>query len=226
MSGLLVACTVRTLQDVDAVRGSSRRGRPPGADGAETRHRILHSARRVFSSVGFDRASLKEIAEDAGLTRNAIANYYPNKVELHRAAFASIEEEAINQILAQASLVEGPIEKRLFAVFETATQLNRVDDSFVRFLITSTVDGMTHPELRDSSARRFVALGHFLEDAVATARRRGEVAADIDATAAAQLMVNLLWGLAIESALVPNDRRLKRNLAVLEGFLGKGLRPL
>ena len=51
-----------------------RPGRPLGADGAETRLKILHSARQVFASTGYERASLKQIAEDAGITRNAIAN--------------------------------------------------------------------------------------------------------------------------------------------------------
>lgn len=51
-----------------------RPGRPLGADGAGTRLKILHSARQVFATIGYERASLKQIAEEAGITRNAITN--------------------------------------------------------------------------------------------------------------------------------------------------------
>jgi hypothetical protein len=44
-------------------------GRPYGADGVETRRKMLHSARQIFSTIGFDRASRCRVVlpEDAGL---------------------------------------------------------------------------------------------------------------------------------------------------------------
>ena len=75
---------------MNAPASRRRPGRPLGADGAETRAKILHSARQVFATTGYERASLKQIAEDAGITRNAITNYYTSKSELYGAALASV----------------------------------------------------------------------------------------------------------------------------------------
>jgi AcrR family transcriptional regulator len=102
-----------------------RPGRPLGADGAETRLKILHSARQVFASTGYERASLKQIAEDAGITRNAIANYYASKIELYGAALASVQAVVAGQILDDAKNVTGSVHRRVMAVFESVSRSTR-----------------------------------------------------------------------------------------------------
>lgn len=198
-------------------------GRPTGADGAETRRRILLSARRVFSSIGFDCASLREIAADAGLTRNAIANYYPGKVELHAAAFASIQEEAIGTILAEASAESGPVNKRIMALFRSAVAMNEIDDTFVRFLITSTVDAVHHPELRDHSMRQLAAVRTYIWDTLTVAAEEGEISTSLDTEAAAQVFTDLLWGLAMDAGFLSDTARVGQTLAALESLVGAAL---
>jgi AcrR family transcriptional regulator len=48
----------------------------------ETRERIIASAARVFARKGFQRASLDEVAADAGLTKGAIYWHFKNKNDL------------------------------------------------------------------------------------------------------------------------------------------------
>jgi AcrR family transcriptional regulator len=199
-------------------------GRPPGVDGADTRRRILHSARLVFSQCGFDRASLKDIAEAAGLTRNAIANYFPGKAELHAAAFASIQQDAVTQILAEASAVDGPVDRRIFAVFDSAIALHQVDPTFVRFLISSSVDAAHHPELR--APRQHADVRGYLRDTLAAAVERGELAADTDVAATAQVFADLLWGLAMDIGFLSDPARVPATLAALDRLIGAALRPV
>ncbi|HXL62666.1 MAG TPA: helix-turn-helix domain-containing protein, partial [Mycobacterium sp.] len=54
---------------------SLRAGRYQSAKAAETRERIVRVAREVFSELGYDAATVQEIALRAGLTRPAV-NYY------------------------------------------------------------------------------------------------------------------------------------------------------
>jgi AcrR family transcriptional regulator len=194
-------------------------------DGAETRRRILHSARLVFSEHGFDRASLKEIAEAAGLTRNAIANYFPGKAELHAAAFASIQQEAVTRILAEAALVDGPVDRRIFAVFDSASALHQVDATFVRFLISSSVDATHHPALRDHSLRQLAEVRGYLRDTLAGAVRCGELSPDMDPGATAQVFADLLWGLAMDIGFLSDPRRTPSTLAAVDRLIAAALRP-
>lgn len=59
-------------------------GRPPAAKADETRKRILHAARQVFSERGYDGATFQEIAVRADLTRPAINHYFANKRVLYQ----------------------------------------------------------------------------------------------------------------------------------------------
>jgi len=62
-------------------RSSTRRpGRPPGP--SDTRAAILAAASRRFAEVGYDRASLRAIATDAGVDQKLIAHYFGSKQQL------------------------------------------------------------------------------------------------------------------------------------------------
>jgi AcrR family transcriptional regulator len=68
-----------------AARSSSRRpGRRPGP--SDTRAAILAAASRRFAEVGYDRASLRAIATDAGVDQRLIAHYFGSKQQLFVAA--------------------------------------------------------------------------------------------------------------------------------------------
>lgn len=65
-------------------RTPGRSGRRPGASGA--REAILAAAARRFAAQGYDRASLRAIAADAGVDQKLIAHYFGSKQRLFVAA--------------------------------------------------------------------------------------------------------------------------------------------
>lgn len=70
---------------------------------AETRSRIVASARRLFNRRGFAEVTIDEIMNDAGLTRGGFYNHFATKDELYA--------EAISQAIEQEA--KGPDGKRL-----------------------------------------------------------------------------------------------------------------
>src|SRR5262245_48727182 len=60
--------------------------RPSGGKGARTRRRLLDAAIARFSSDGFRRTSVSDIARDAGVTPAAAYAYFANKDALFAAA--------------------------------------------------------------------------------------------------------------------------------------------
>jgi TetR/AcrR family transcriptional regulator len=67
------------------VAGSAR-GRRSRAHAAQTRQRLLASALEAFSQVGFGAASLREIAERAGVSQQVITHHFETKLGLWKAA--------------------------------------------------------------------------------------------------------------------------------------------
>jgi AcrR family transcriptional regulator len=61
--------------------------RPRGSDGAQTRERILAVAQELFTRNGYDKTSLRDIAERLEITKAALYYYFPRKedilLELH-----------------------------------------------------------------------------------------------------------------------------------------------
>jgi AcrR family transcriptional regulator len=202
-----------------------RPGRPLGADGAETRLKILHSARQVFASTGYERASLKQIAEDAGITRNAIANYYASKIELYGAALASVQAVVAGQILDDAKNVTGSVHRRVMAVFETAVAFSQTDETFVRFFVISTVDAITHPELREKALLPIDSVREYVGNLLATAVHAGEIDTEMDTEATTQVCMDLLWGLAMDIGFYSDEQRTQRTMRAIDRMVSATLAP-
>jgi AcrR family transcriptional regulator len=60
-----------------------------------SRERILDAAMEVFAQSGYRRASMDQVAEAAGLTRQAVYHYFKSKAELFRASVEALHEEAL-----------------------------------------------------------------------------------------------------------------------------------
>jgi len=56
--------------------------------------RILSAAESIFARFGFRRASMSQIADEAGLTRQALYHHYPSKEALFRAVVEQLHELA------------------------------------------------------------------------------------------------------------------------------------
>jgi AcrR family transcriptional regulator len=65
--------------------GKSRRGQPKGDKRARTRAKLLEAARELIRKKGYQRTTLKEVAERAGMTSGAIYGNFKNRDELFMA---------------------------------------------------------------------------------------------------------------------------------------------
>jgi AcrR family transcriptional regulator len=59
-----------------------------------SRERILDAAMEVFAQFGYRRASMDQVAEEAGLTRQALYHYFRSKADLFRASVEALHEGA------------------------------------------------------------------------------------------------------------------------------------
>jgi AcrR family transcriptional regulator len=59
-----------------------------------SRERILDAAMEVFAQFGYRRASMDQVAEEAGLTRQALYHYFKSKADLFRASVEALHEGA------------------------------------------------------------------------------------------------------------------------------------
>src|SRR5512143_2008963 len=72
---------------------------------AETRRRLLTSARRIFLRQGFHATSLADVAKDAGYTKGAVFSQFENKADLF---LALLEERSRERVARLETLRAGP----------------------------------------------------------------------------------------------------------------------
>jgi len=94
-----------------------------GADDNAKRRQIVHGARKVFLSRGFDAASMGDIAKEAGVSKGTLYVYFKDKEALF---VAIVEQECCTH--AESTFSLDPADRDVAAV------LNRTGAEFVRFL--------------------------------------------------------------------------------------------
>jgi TetR/AcrR family transcriptional regulator, repressor for uid operon len=172
---------------------SRRPGRPPAAKADDTRKRILHAARQVFSERGYDGATFQAIAVRADLTRPAINHYFSSKRMLYREVVDQTNELVVAAGIERAHR-ETTLMGRLSAFITAALQANSENPSASAFLVTNVLESQRHPELKTTENDSVRISREFLTWAVNDAIERSEVATDIDVSALTETLLVVLCG--------------------------------
>lgn len=191
-----------------APKGGRRRGRPPMSEGADTRNRILSVAREVFSELGYERTTFKEIAERAGLTRPAVNHYFHNKEALYSALFDSTRDSVVAAAVTSAG-AEHKLAPQLSAFLHAAAQVDSRDRTYARFIAASLLDAFRHPELRDRAQSQLDDVRGFVEQALRAAITQGEIRADTDVPAVTEMLVAVMWGMGLYAGFVGTHEQLE-----------------
>ncbi|WP_156744753.1 TetR/AcrR family transcriptional regulator, partial [Mycobacterium sp. 852014-52450_SCH5900713] len=102
----------------------SQLGRPVGAEGEQTRARIIAAAMRCVAEMGYSRTTIREIARAAGMTSGSLYHYFPNKSELLEATVTEMEGIASPRLRAAAAGAGTAID-RIEAVLDESGRLMR-----------------------------------------------------------------------------------------------------
>ena len=190
-------------------------GRPPAAKSADTRDRIVRTARDVFGELGYQATTFQEIADRADLTRPAINHYFQNKRELYREVVEKTNAAVIAAGVQKAKRHQD-LTSRMREFLRAAVGAQERDRSLSAFLVTSMLESQRHPELRRDGNESLQATREFLAWALRDAVNAGEVGADLDVNAVTETLAAMLWGVGFYAGFVATGDRLA---AVTDEFL-------
>jgi AcrR family transcriptional regulator len=212
---LLVDNNARLLP---TVRG---RGRPVGANSAETRARILCAASEVISERGYEAANFQIISQRAGLSRPTMHYYFHTREQIYESLLREAHS-VVADCIAEARL-KNTLLKQLSTFVTAARRLDFAQGSMLRFIITSRLESHRHPRLRAFSTPVVDAVSEFYESMVADAVRRGEIADDVDATAVVNMLASMFWGMGFFAGFVHEADEVVGIAKQLQRFLVSGL---
>ncbi len=115
----------------------------PGARqrGEDTSRRILETALALFAAEGFDSASTRAIAEQAGVNLPAIQYYFGSKEGLYRAAIAHIGEQATQAIAPISARVRNALDSGTPNRAQLIGLLCEMVDALVTMFLDETLPG-------------------------------------------------------------------------------------
>ncbi|MDX2236746.1 MAG: helix-turn-helix domain-containing protein [Hyphomonadaceae bacterium] len=142
-----------------------------------TRARVLDAARALFAERGYEEATIRDIAQRAGVAPGSVFTTFESKAELLQEIIYA-QYEALDADLAAAQRAEGGLIERLTAAYAL---VYRFETRQLRLLAEAVGASWTWSEQQeaDNRQRLGVLLRHLiaiLEEGVA----RGEVRGDID----------------------------------------------
>lgn len=171
-----------------------------GADSARTRAAIVHAARDVINERGYSAATFQAIAQRAGLGRPTLHYYFSTREEVYDSVVVETAE-VLAKCIATAERAD-TLPGRLTAFMQAAGRVAAADRSVFVFLVVSVLESERHPGLSSRGNTVVAATRTFLEWAVADAARRGELASEADVEQVVELLVAMLWGMALYSGFV------------------------
>jgi AcrR family transcriptional regulator len=177
----------------------SRLGRPAGADGEQTRQRIITAAMRSVAEVGYSQATIREIARAADMTSGSLYHYFPNKSELLRATVSDIDEIAFPRLRAAATQADDAVD-RLVAVLDELDRLMREYPHLAAFDRAMRTESATHRRGGRPRYPGLKALRENINDIIEDARARGALPPDTNPGAAVNAIYALSRGLTEQAA--------------------------
>lgn len=181
----------------------AQRGRPVGASGEETRRRIVAATMRCVATVGYARATIREIARTANVTSASLYNYFPNKSELMKAAVAARTDIAVPRLRRSAAR-PGDAITRLEAVLQESGRLMREYPDLAAFEWVIRAENAI--DVDATAPGGFQAFREIIDGIVEDAFREGGLAGRADRRGVTEAIYALIYGLTeLAATLAPED---------------------
>ena len=168
--------------------------RPDVSD--QRRHQIMDAALTVFSHLGFERASMDDIAKEAGVSKGALYLYYKSK----DAIIAKLLQLFFDQALKQVKLLaagEGSVTEQLLAFTRVLTREMDRMAAMQPISLQFYAIAARHATIRQHLRAYFAEYRALMEEVIQRGIAQGELRADISPAETAVTLTALLEGLAL-----------------------------
>jgi AcrR family transcriptional regulator len=132
---------------------AKKRGRPVGATGADTRERLIESARRIFAEHGFDRATMGDISRAAQIVPSAFYHHFSDKESLYEAVFEATISH-LWEVLDESTRGRDTARDALDALITAADRARKQLPYYPEYLTGLPLEAARHPRFQTLVDRR------------------------------------------------------------------------
>ena len=190
---------------------------PKIVDWDARRDEILSATWRVIARDGIAKATIREIAREAGCSRGILAHYFDDKADILGSALVMSHRRVAARMDARAAGLAGLDALRVIML--EALPLDGPRDLEAQIEISFWGRALGTAELRNLQHTEFERLCSRLRRHLSEARDRGEVADGVDLDLATHQLVVLIDGISAERVLYPGRVAPARQVEMLDALL-------
>jgi len=154
---------------------------------------LLEVAEQLFTEHGYQAVSIRDIAQDAGVTNAALYYHFPNKEALFDEVI-NHHSEKIAQRMEQAGAQEDNVRARLFAILDEYAKLVSERRSLL-FSLRRKSDDVSQEQVKIQHAQLVRRMLAPLENTLQTATEQGDLRQLSDNYSPASLLLGLFHGM-------------------------------
>lgn len=158
---------------------------------ARTREKLLESAKRLFMTHGYDGATMRDIANDAGLSTGAVFANFVDKADLFNEVVLADFRNTYDR-MRESVPDDAPVTERLLVMLSAAYEFHLSQLPLLQAGISVSWSQGLNGELGDRPARR--AVMGFIAEVVEAGVARGELKPDTDAALASDIVWDCYLG--------------------------------
>ncbi|MDT7725699.1 MAG: TetR/AcrR family transcriptional regulator, cholesterol catabolism regulator [Actinomycetota bacterium] len=142
--------------------------------------RLLSHATELFAKKGFDRTSVQEIVEAAGVTKGAMYHYFDSKDDLLYEIYARVLREQTDQ-LEKVAVTEAPLRERLTAAASdvVVSTIANLDDNTIFMQSMHQLSDEKRKAVRAERRKYHERFRSLIEEGQASGEFRGDKPADV-----------------------------------------------
>lgn len=196
-------------------------GMPKIIDHDERRKEIVEVAKRLILEGGFEAATMRSIAAEAGFANGALKHYFPGKESIVAATFESVLAEMDTE--GWLDRTEQPVEteavEKLRERLNLSMPLTEYSISAGRVLLVLWDHAASNPELADTYRRFF---RRWQDSTIALLRSsRGDDTSEIDYRALALEIMSITIGANVVNLMHPDGEHIQTYRSIIESYINR-----
>jgi TetR/AcrR family transcriptional repressor of nem operon len=184
-----------------------------------TRERLIEAAHRLALLKGFDRTSVNEILDAAGVKKGAFYHHFADKESLGMAVLVA-DRDSFMAMLDES--LAGPDPMEALDRFFAAALRKHADAGFIGGCLwgnTAIEMSDTHPAFAAAAADVFAEWQSRIAGAIEAGQSRGQIRSDVPAARLARLVVAAVEGGIMTSRLAKQDEPMRSCITSLRTLL-------
>lgn len=174
---------------------------PKIVDHDRRRIELVEATWRIIARLGLERATMREIAEEAGFANGALKPYFPTKNELVQATFEYVFARTNERVRAGVDGLGGLAALRAFCCEVLPLDATRIDEA--RIVLPFWHVAIHDPVKAGLNDRSMAVWRGWMTGWLQDARRAGEVREDLVVPAVVEALLTYLLGAQVTATLDP-----------------------